>query len=152
MSKILIMGLPGAGKTTLAIAIKNFLEEKNCTVQWYNADKVREITNNWDFSTKGRMNQCKIMTEMANGCESQHVICDFVAPLVEMRTMFNPDLLIWVDTIRESRYADTNAAFVQPTKYHFKVTEQNAEKWGAIIGERILTMMKYERKTFKKSS
>jgi hypothetical protein len=66
------------------------------------------------------------------------VICDFVAPLVEMRNNFKADWTIWVDTIREGRYADTNKAFVEPAEYDFRVTEQNAEKWAEFIGEHII--------------
>jgi hypothetical protein len=68
----------------------------------------------------------------------EYVICDFVAPLVEMRNNFKADWTIWVDTIREGRYADTNAAFVEPELYDFRVTEQDAEKWAEFIGSHII--------------
>jgi hypothetical protein len=68
----------------------------------------------------------------------EYVICDFVAPLVEMRNNFKADWTIWMDTIREGRYADTNAAFVEPEVYDFRVNEQNCEKWAEFIGEHIV--------------
>jgi len=67
-----------------------------------------------------------------------YVICDFVAPLVEQRNNFKADWTIWMDTIREGRYADTNAAFVEPEQYDFRVTEQNCEKWAEFIGSHII--------------
>jgi hypothetical protein len=68
----------------------------------------------------------------------EYVICDFVAPLVEMRNNFKADWTIWMDTIREGRYVDTNAAFVEPDVYDFRVNEQNCEKWAEFIGEHIV--------------
>ena len=78
------------------------------------------------------------MRELADGYDTDFVICDFVAPLVEMRNNFKADWTIWVDTIREGRYADTNAMFVEPEVYDFRITEQNAEKWGEFVAAHIL--------------
>jgi len=130
------MGLPGAGKTTLAQALQAKL--KNCA--WFNADKVREQFNDWDFSHEGRIRQSKRMRELADNCPSnpQYVIADFVAPLVEMRNNFKADWTIWIDTIREGRYADTNKAFVEPEVYDFRITEQDAEKWADFVADHVL--------------
>jgi adenylate kinase family enzyme len=134
--RILIMGLPGSGKTTLAEALQKKLG--NCA--WFNADKVREQFNDWDFSHEGRIRQSKRMRELADNCPSnpEYAIADFVAPLVEMRNNFKADWTIWVDTIREGRYADTNKAFIEPEYYDFRITEQNAEKWADFIVNHIL--------------
>ena len=159
--RILIMGLPGSGKTTLASALKKYLEthgdlEKvnpqrilnyegipsagfmRVGVDWFNADDVRRKFNDWDFSKEGRIRQSLRMLQFALECSGEFVICDFVAPLVEMRNNFKADWTIWVDTIREGRYADTNAAFVEPEVYDFRITEQDAEKWAEFIGNHIL--------------
>ena len=135
--RILIMGLPGAGKTTLAQHIVDVLQKEKKTVSWLNADDVRKKYNDWDFSHEGRIRQSHRMRELADGMLTDYVICDFVAPLVEMRNNFKADWTVWVDTIREGRYADTNAMFVEPTVYDFRVTEQNAEKWGEFIAAHI---------------
>jgi adenylylsulfate kinase len=152
--RILIMGLPGAGKTTLAGALKKYLEEHgeisygralsehvgtlNAQVTWFNADDIRRKYNDWDFSNDGRIRQSLRMFQFSIEAGGEYVICDFVAPLVEMRNNFKADWTIWVDTIREGRYADTNAAFVEPEVYDFRVTEQNAEKWAEFIGSHII--------------
>lgn len=135
--RILIMGLPGSGKTTLAQHIVDVLQKEKKTVSWLNADDVRKKYNDWDFSHEGRIRQSHRMRELADGMLTDYVICDFVAPLVEMRNNFKADWTVWVDTIREGRYADTNAMFVEPTVYDFRVTEQNAEKWGEFIAAHI---------------
>jgi adenylylsulfate kinase len=103
----------------------------NCL--WINADEIRELYNDWDFSLEGRIRQSIRMRELADASEKEYVICDFVAPLVEMRNNFNADYTIWVDTITEGRYKDTNKLFVSPEKYDIRVTEQDSEKWGLII-------------------
>jgi len=152
--RILIMGLPGAGKTTLAGALKKYLEEHGAAdlnsaemlpvngftpkVNWFNADDVRRKYNDWDFSNDGRIRQSLRMFQFSMEAGGEYVICDFVAPLVEMRNNFKADWTIWVDTIREGRYADTNAAFVEPEQYDFRVTEQDCEKWAEFIGQHII--------------
>jgi len=66
------------------------------------------------------------------------VICDFVAPLPEMRANFKADWTIWIDTIDAGRYEDTNKAFVPPDVYDFRITEQNADKWVEFVGQHII--------------
>lgn len=139
MQRILIMGLPGSGKTTLALDLKKQLESAGKIVGWLNADKVREEYNDWDFSEAGRIRQAKRMREIAD--RFQHydfVIADFVAPLVEMRNIYKADWIIWVDTIREGRYADTNKAFIEPTVYDFRINEQDSVKWSMFVSDHII--------------
>lgn len=138
MSKrILIMGLPGAGKTTLAEALRNLIQDNNKTVEWFNADLVRQAHNDWDFSESGRIRQSIRMKELADKMDSNYVICDFVCPLPVMRDNFAADFIVWIDTITQGIYEDTNRVFVVPDKYDIRVTEQNANKWAKIIYEQI---------------
>lgn len=136
--KCLIMGLPGSGKSYLANLLRDYFTAQQKSVTWFNADTVRKTFNDWDFSTEGRLRQADRMRTLADSAQSDVVLVDFVAPLPEMRTKFDPDWTIWMDTISESRFADTNAVFVQPTQYDFRITEQNGEKWAEYIGSRIL--------------
>lgn len=131
------MGLPGSGKTTLAAALAKKLSYR-VGVVWFNADKVREQYNDWDFSEEGRIRQSIRMRELANNPAYRIVLMDLVAPLPVMRDNIDPDILIWVDTIKEGRYEDTNKAFVSPVKYDLRVTTQNAEWWSELVIDRIL--------------
>ncbi len=120
--KILIMGLPGSGKTYLAQRLQPLLNSA-----WFNADKVREMANDWDFSSEGRKRQSLRMKSLAD-YESENkriVICDFICPTSETRKMFDPDIVIWLDTIKEGRYEDTNKLFEKPENIDFRVTEWN---------------------------
>lgn len=158
-TKILIMGLPGSGKTHLAERLKAYLEKPRSiteiplsklanyeivpqewkpSVKWFNADDVRKRYNDWDFSTEGRIRQSIRMADFAINSGSDYVICDFVAPLVEMRNNFKADWTIWMDTIDAGRYEDTNKAFIPPAQYDFRITEKNAEFWVKYIGEHII--------------
>ncbi len=136
--RILIMGLPGSGKTYLAERLKKKLNDCNKTVGWLNADAIRAHYNDWDFSREGRIRQSLRMRELADESNTDYCIVDFVAPLVEMRNNFKADWTIWVDTIKEGRYEDTNKMFVEPEVYDFRITEQDAEKWADFIAEHIV--------------
>jgi adenylylsulfate kinase len=127
--RILIMGLPGSGKTHLALALSKLLHP--CT--WFNADVIRESFDDWDFSNTGRLRQAKRMKDLANNSEYEYAICDFVCPTEELRTMFNADYTVWVNTIESGRFEDTNTVFVPPLKCNIVVTEKDAEKWAEII-------------------
>ena len=111
MTKILIMGLPGSGKTTLAKKLEIRLYP-SCL--WLNADAIREEYNDWDFTYEGRIRQANRMKKIAERSDKEYVICDFVAPLKEMRDIFNADITVWMDTIKYGRYEDTNKLFEAP--------------------------------------
>lgn len=135
--RILVMGLPGSGKTTLSLALKKYMSRVG-SVCYYNADEVRQKFNDWDFSIEGRLRQSSRMADLADQCKGDYVICDFVAPLQNTRDIFRADWIIWLDTIANSRYDDTNQMFDPPTAYDFKVTEKNADKWAELIGPKII--------------
>lgn len=117
--KILVMGLPGAGKTTLADELARRLKFPR-----WNADEVRALANDWDFSKEGRDRQLDRMIALADKSleTNSGVICDFVAPYEEGRQKFNADLCIWMDTIESSRFEDTNQIFEPPTSYDIRIT------------------------------
>ena len=131
--RILIMGLPGAGKTYLAEELRNQITEKGKIVGWINADEVRRYYNDWDFSIEGRIRQSLRMRQLSEEVNDDYVIVDFIAPLVEMRTNFAPDVTIWVDTIKSSRYPDTDAMFVPPSTCDMHVTTQDAVRWASEV-------------------
>ena len=133
--KILIMGLPGAGKTTLA---KLLVPMFNAV--WLNADQVRKEADDWDFSEMGRSIQTNRMKRLADEAiqNNRNVIADFVCPTEHTREDFNADYIIWMDTIKESKFEDTNKMFEQPKNFDFKVTHKDAPMWAYLIKQDIL--------------
>lgn len=131
------MGLPGSGKTWLAERLQKHL---NCA--WFNADIVRKMANDWNFDRSSRTRQAYRMRNMADyevACGSI-VICDFVCPTNETRLSFNPDLTIWLDTVTEGRFNDTNGMFNEPSycDIHIdtRLTEQEVERLAGRIKQR----------------
>ena len=130
MKIILIMGLPGSGKTTLASNLVPLLNAK-----WLNADEVRKAANDWDFSSEGRTRQANRMWTKALEFKIQglNVVADFVCPTPAARELFPADYIIWMDTIKEGRFDDTNKMFIKPVKFDFKVTSMDAKVWAEKI-------------------
>jgi energy-coupling factor transporter ATP-binding protein EcfA2 len=139
--RILVMGLPGSGKTTLANQLATTLKSYGVTCERFNADDVRKEFNDWDFSPEGRLRQSIRMRELADKSTADYAICDFVAPLVEMRDNFAADCTIWMDTIPAGRFEDTNKMFVEPAEYDFRIPEMDAEKWCNFIYTNLLVIL-----------
>jgi adenylylsulfate kinase len=119
--KILIMGLPGSGKSTFAEPLA-----RSMFGIWINADKVREKYDDWDFSTEGRIRQSQRMKHLSDGVVMAGgvAVADFICPTEETRKEFDADFTIWMATIGIGKYEDTNRIFIEPENYDIRI-----EKW-----------------------
>jgi|TARA_B110000977_G_C11043765_1_gene479782 adenylylsulfate kinase len=118
--KILIFGLPGSGKSTLAEPFAELVQGI-----WINADKVRHMYDDWDFTVEGRIRQAQRMRNLADGVvmAGKIAIADFVCPTEEARKLFAPDYTVWMDTIKQGRFEDTNAMFEKPETVDYHVSQ-----------------------------
>ena len=136
MKKILVMGLPGSGKTTLASKLVPLLKAK-----WINNDEVRKAANDWDFSKEGRIRQAKRVADIAEKIKKEgkyeYLVADYICPTPQTRKLFNADYIVWINTIKEGRFDDTNKMFVKPEKFDFEVTTQDAESWAKKIAKEL---------------
>ena len=130
------MGLPGSGKTTLASKLVPLLKAK-----WVNNDEVRKAANDWDFSEEGRIRQAKRVAAIAEKFKKEgkydYLVADYICPTPQTRKLFNADYIVWINTIKEGRFDDTNKMFVKPEKFDFEVTTQDAESWAKKIVEQL---------------
>jgi Adenylylsulphate kinase len=135
-SKILIMGLPGAGKTTLAKTLAPLL---NAVA--FNGDDVRaHISYDLGFSHDDRIEHARRMGWLCNRVVEAGgaVIADFICPTPETRAAFGDAFVIWVDRIKEGRFADTNGLFVPPAHYDERVTADGTPRyWAERIRDRL---------------
>lgn len=147
--KILIMGLPGAGKTSLAEALLRRINAVH-----FNADAVRrEINRDLGFSTPDRIEQARRMGWLCDRVVEAggYAVADFICPTPAARAAFQaegPAFIIWVDRITSSRYADTDALFVPPDVYDVRVTaEGSVEYWSEQIALRLRPLFDPKRPT-----
>jgi adenylylsulfate kinase len=130
--KILIMGLPGAGKTTLARALVPRLK-----AVWFNADEVRaNINRDLGFSYADRIEHARRMGWLCDRVVAAGgvAIADFVCPTPETRRAFGPCFVVFVDRVERSRFDDTNSLFVLPEKCDVHVEAQGSpDHWAKII-------------------
>ena len=133
--KILIFGLPGSGKSTLA---KPFAELVGGV--HINADEIRKSYDDWDFSLSGRIRQSVRMKHLADGVvmAGKIAVCDFICPTEDTRKEFNADYTIWMDTIKVSRFEDTDKMFQEPKNQDFIVTHFDADMWAYLIKQDII--------------
>lgn len=132
--KILIFGLPGSGKTTLAKPFAKLIGGVHL-----NADEVRNKYNDWDFTRAGRIRQAQRMRHLADGVvmAGKVAVVDFVCPTYITRLEFNADYTVWMDTIKEGRFEDTNALFEKPDDVDYHV-----EKWFDNAHEQLMPVVK----------
>ena len=137
------MGLPGSGKTTLAQMMAPRL---NAVL--LNADEVRKEANDWDFSKDGRTRQSLRMRSLAETAvgDNRTVVADFICPTEKTREHFGADYTVWMDTIKEGRFDDTNKMFEEPTEYNTRVTSKDAEMWAFLVVQEIRDMIWLEQK------
>ena len=117
--KVLIMGLSGAGKTSTAVKLQDHLAKSGLTAVHVNSDRVREATDNWSFDYEGRIDATKWMVKTAkqilDEAKIDVVIYDTIACLHEQRVILGADITLFMDTVKSSKYADTDAEFERPS-------------------------------------
>jgi len=127
--KILIFGLPGSGKSTFA---KKLIKDKK--IPYFNADKIRKLFEDWDFSEEGRKRQAIRMKTM---CELtiNNVVVDFICPYNFYRSYY--DITVFMDTINKSRFEDTDKIFEKPDVSTYRITNFNYENILKEINDRL---------------
>lgn len=124
--KVLICGLPGSGKTTFAKFLIQQYINNNIPYLWLNGDKVREDSNDWDFSMDGRLRQTVRMNNLANGVRDKDVIIDYVCPLEEYRYLLSPSYLVYLDTGTDTKHENTKKIFEVPNRPDMVITNKDA--------------------------
>jgi cytidyltransferase-like protein len=127
--KILVMGLPGAGKTTFANALAPLL---NAVV--FNADAVRSnLSRDLGFSHEDRIEHARRMSWMCDRVVEAGgtVIADFICPTPATRAAFGEAFVIWVDRVEAGRFEDTNRMFVAPDGVDLRITADGAPQYWA---------------------
>jgi adenylylsulfate kinase len=137
VGKILIMGLPGAGKTTLAKLLVPRLNAVH-----FNADEVRaNINKDLGFALEDRVEQARRMGWLCDRVveAGTYAIADFICPTADTRHAFGDAFVVWVARIQKSRFPDTDAMFQPPAHWDIRVEPEGSPAyWAERICERIL--------------
>lgn len=142
------MGLPGSGKTTLAEKIMMKMVRHKVATSWFNADVMRRLHDDWDFSSVGRHRQAERMGDYASLCKKNGIvaIADFVCPTNKTRQLFDTqgdtDYIVWMDTVQQSEYHDTDAMFEKPSYYNIRVT--NFDQTDHVVDEITRTVIEHD--------
>ena len=131
--KILIIGLSGAGKSELAKELHSLFQANKKSSIRINGDEVREANNDWDFSPEGRIRQAERIAKLTEKSDASYTIVDFIAPKFIHRHTLDATIVIWMDTVKSSKYKDTDVLFEPPLEYNYRITKKNASKWAQII-------------------
>lgn len=134
--KILVMGLPGAGKTSLSKILAASIGAVH-----FNADEVRaQLSRDLGFSLADRIEHARRMGWLCNQVvrSGGDAIADFVCPTEETRAAFGDAFVVWVDRIREGRFADTNRLFTPPARFDVRVTADGTPQHWADVVEKVL--------------
>ena len=149
LRKILIMGLPGAGKTSLARVLAPRLNAVH-----FNADEVRQhINKDLGFSEADRVEQARRMGWLCDQVVTTggFAIADFICPTPEARAAFTEGgdaFVVWVDRVREGRFADTNRLFVPPSHWHVRISpEGSVDRWAEEVASRVRPIFDWKRPT-----
>jgi tRNA uridine 5-carbamoylmethylation protein Kti12 len=130
--KILIMGLPGSGKTTIAKFVVKLLK-----AEWLNADKIRGRYKDWDFSRKGIIRQVKRMKNLARKSRKKIIVADFVCPYQQQVKIFRPNFIIWMDTIKKGRLPTFDKTFQKPKRYDIRIKKKNLTTNKSVIKNKL---------------
>lgn len=148
--KVLIMGLAGAGKTSTAVKLQDHLAKSGFTSVHINSDRVREATENWSFDYDGRITAAEWLVKTANQILDEAkidvVIYDTIACLQEQRDILGADITVFLDTVKSSKYEDTDADFERPEWCGIVTSfDQLAEAFDAIVKQ--ITLITENRKS-----
>lgn len=135
--RILVCGLPGAGKTTFA---KKLVAQLGNEAVHLNGDELRKQFNDWDFSPEGRQRQAERMAAEAQKAEDagRVAVCDFVCPTEEYRRIVDPNALIWANRTPVRNFADTTALFEKPIRALVEITDDT--DIDAVIGDLVMQL------------
>lgn len=111
--KVLVFGLPGSGKTTFAKQLT-----ADTKIPHFNADEIRGMFKDWDFSSNGRVRQVTRMLDLCT-IANKNCVVDFVCPYNLYRKDY--DITVWMNTIESGRYEDTNKIFEKPIKVDYEI-------------------------------
>jgi dephospho-CoA kinase len=124
---ILVTSRSGQGKTYFC---RQFL--KHISAAYFNNDDVRKQTANHSFSMEGRLLAAQNMRQLIDQSAAEIKLVDMICPTKELRAVIAPDVIVFIDSDKPSKYPDTDAIYEKPlfleAKYFFSCWTRKSDR------------------------
>ena len=127
--RILVMGLPGSAKNSITTKLAERFENSHVINSMHERIQHKDV----DFTADGQMRHCYRLLNLARNSPGTITVINMACPLPKMRTILNPDIVVWVSDRDSCQYEELNKMYVPPAYYDIECSDDSDSTIDAII-------------------